>query len=274
MKRILLTAISLAFFTSLQADVLFTIKGHKGRTSDFSSNGKMARIDDKQMPGHVIIDHQSGEFFMVDPERKEIMRAVIDSGGVTDGSPALDVALKDKGSGQKIAGYLTRKYEMTANGESCGTVYASSKLLQNRDVRAIFESMRNMQQFSRGMRGGMSGMMTVCQQANMQLADVIESSGAPMKVIDASGNLVSEVLAVDTDKTFAGNHYQLPAGMKVVDMSERMNQATQQTQQMMENMPDMDELMKQLQQGGGQMTDEMQQQMEKLQKMFQQQGQQ
>jgi len=39
-------------------------------------------------------------------------------------------------------------------------------------------------------------------------------------------------------------------------------------------MPDMDEMMKQLQQGGGQMTDEMQQQMEKLQKMFQQQGQQ
>ena len=274
MKRILLTAISLAFFTSLQADVLFTIKGYKGRISTFSSDGKMARIEDKQMPGHVIIDHQSGEFFMVDPKRKEIMRTVIGSGGVTDGSPALDIALKDKGDGQKIAGYPTRMYEMTANGEPCGTVYASRKLLQNKDVRAIFDSMRNMQQFSRSMRGGMSGMMTVCQQANMQLADVIESSGAPMKVIDGSGNLVSEVLAVDTNKTFPGNYYQLPAGMKVVDMSDRMNQATQQTQEMMENMPDMDELMKQLQQGGGQMNEEMQQQMEKLQKMFQQQGQQ
>lgn len=274
MKRFLHAAIALVFVTSAQADVLITIKDGKGRTSAFSSDGKMARIEDRQMPGYIIIDHQSGEFFMVDSKRKEIMRTVIDGGSVAEGGTTVSISLKDKGGGQKIAGYLTRKYEMAANGKRCGTIYASSKLLQNKDVRAIFDAMRNMQQFSRGMRGSMSGMMTVCQQANMQLSDVIESSGAPMKVVDESGKLVTEVLAVDTNKTFPGNHYQLPAGMNVVDMSEKMNQATQQTQEMMENMPDMDELMKQLQQGGGQMTDEMQQQMEKLQQMFQQQGQQ
>lgn len=274
MKRFLLAAIALAFVTSAQADVLITIKGHDGRTSAFSSDGKMARIEDQQMPGHVIINYQSGEFFMVDSERKEIMRTVIESGEGTQSSSALKISLKDKGGGQKIAGYSTRKYEMNANGERCGTVYASSKLLQNQDVQAIFESMRNMQQFSRNMTGGMGGMMSVCQQASMQLADVVESSGAPMKVIDENGKLVSEVLAVDTNKKFPGNHYQLPAGMKVVDMSERMSQATQQTQEMMENMPDMNELMKQIQQGGGQMSEEMLQQMEKMKDMFQQQGQQ
>ena len=274
MKRTLLTSVALVFLSGAQADVLITIKDGKGRTSAFSSDGKMARIEDKQMPGHAIINYQSGEFFMVDSKRKEIMRTVIESGGVADDSSTVSVSLKDKGGGQKIAGYSTRKYEMRANGEPCGTIYASSKLLQNKDVQAIFESMRNMQRFSRSMRGGMSGMMTVCQQANMQLADVIESSGAPMKVIDENGKLVSEVLAVDTNKKFPANHYDLPAGMKVVDMSEMMNQATQQTQEMMENMPDMNELMKQIQQSGGQMTEEMQQQMEKMQKMFEQQGQQ
>ena len=49
--------------------------------------------------------------------------------------------------------------------------------------------------------------MSVCQQANMQLADMIESSGVPMRVIDQNGNLVSEVVAVDTKKKFAANHY-------------------------------------------------------------------
>ena len=116
----------------------------------------------------------------------------------------------------------------------------------------------------------MSGMMSVCDQANMQQADVIESSGVPMRMIDQNGKLESEVLAVDTNKKFAGNHYALPADMKVVDMSDKMNEATKQTQQMMENMPDMDELMKQIKQGGGQMTEEMQQQMEQMQEMMKQ----
>ena len=117
----------------------------------------------------------------------------------------------------------------------------------------------------------MSGMMSVCDQANMQQADMIESSGVPMRMIDQNGNLLSEVVAVDTNKKFTASHYALPSGMKVVDMSDKMGAATQQTQQMMENMPDMGELMKQIQQGGGQMTEEMQQQLEQLQQQLQQQ---
>jgi hypothetical protein len=107
----------------------------------------------------------------------------------------------------------------------------------------------------------------------MQLADVIESSGAPLRVVDKAGKLLSEVLAIDTDKKFADNHYELPGGMTVVDMNEKMNQAAPQTRQMMENMPDLDEMMKQMQQGDGQMTEEMQQQMKQMMEQLQQQQQ-
>lgn len=274
MKKFLIICFSffLSFGSSL-GDVQITIKGDKGRISTFSSNGKMARIEDKQMPGYVIIDHASGDFYMVDTKRGEIMRSGIGKGGVAGSASKISIKLKDKGGGQKIAGYSTRKFEMIANGEDCGTIYASSKLLKNNEIRAIFESMRSMQQFSRNMTSGMGGIMSVCQQANMQLADMVESSGAPMRVLDQSGKLQSEVVAVDTKKKFAASHYALPSGMKVVDMSEKMNQAQQETQQMMENMPDMGEIMKQIQQGGGQMTEEMQQQMQEMMKQLQQQSQ-
>jgi len=270
MKRTLLASFTLAFCSGVLADVQITIKGDKGLTSTFSSNGKMAHIKDKEMPGYVVIDHASGEFNMIDTERGEIMRTRIDKGGLAANDSKVSVKLKDKGGGQKIAGYSTRKFEWIANGESCGTIFASSQLLKNNHVRAIIESMRSMQQFSRSMGGGMRGIMSVCDQADMQLADVIDSSGVPMRVIDQNGNLVSEVLAVDTNKKFAASHYTLPSGMKVVDMSDKMNQATQETQQMMGDMPNMGELMKQIQQGGGQMTEEMQQQMEKMQEMMKQ----
>jgi hypothetical protein len=269
MKRIVIALVSLALFANATADVQMTVKDGSGSSSTFSSNGQLVRIDGQKISGFIIIDYASGEFFMVDSKRNEIMKTSlgqIDTGG---GAASLSVSLKDKGDGQKIAGYLTRKFEIIADGEPCGTVYASSKLLQNKDVRAIFESMRNMQQFSRRMMGGMGESISVCQRANMQMADVIESAGAPLRVDTNDGKTLSEMLAVDTDKKFADNHYELPDGMEVVDISERMNQAAQQTRQMMENMPDMDELMQQMQQGDGQMTEEMQQLMEQMQQQQQ-----
>ena len=271
MKRIGFTLVSLALFANATADVQMTVKDGLGDSSTFSSNGQLVRIDGQQVAGFIIIDYASGEFFMVDSKRNEIMKTSLGQVDATNGDAALSVSLKDKGGGQKIAGYLTQKYELIADGEGCGLIYTSKQLLENKDVRAIFESLRNMQQFSRRMMGAMSGILSVCQRANMQSADAIESSGAPLRVVDNGGKLISEVLAIDTDKKIDSNHYALPSGMEVVDMSDKMNQAAQQTQQMMENMPDMNELMEQMQQGDGQMTEEMQQQLKQLMEQMQQQ---
>jgi len=273
MKRIVFTLTALTLYVNAFADVQLTVKDGFGGNSTFSSNGQLVRIDGQKMDGFIVIDYAGGDFFMVDSKRGEVKQASLDQIDATHSAAPLSITLKDKGGGQKIAGYVTRKLEMIANGEHCGTVYASSKILQNKDVRAIFESMRSMQQFSRRMMGGMSRTMPVCQRANMQMADAIESSGAPLRLVDKDGKMLSEVLAVETDKKYAADHYALPAGMKVVDMTEQMNQATQQSQQMMNNMPDMDELMQQMQQGDGQMTEEMQQQMKQMMEQLQQQQQ-
>jgi len=236
MKRIVFTLTALTLFINAFADVQITVKDGFGGNSTFSSNGQLVRIDGQKMDGFIVIDYASGDFFMVDSKQGEVKQASLDQIDATQGAAPLSITLENKGGGPKIAGYLTRKFEMIVSGEGCGTVYASSKLLQNRDVRAIFESMRNMQEFSSRIMGGMSGIMPVCQRANMQLADVIESSGAPLRVVNKGGKMLSEVLTVVTDKKYAADHYALPAGMKVVDMTEQMNQATQQTQQMKQMM--------------------------------------
>lgn len=274
MKRIAFTLVLLVLSAGAAADLQLIVKDGFGNNSTFSSNGKLVRIDGQKMQGFIIIDYASGEFFMVDLQRNQIMKTGLDRIGGSDDLASPSIGLSDKGGGQKIAGYLTRKFEITADGERCGNVYASSKLLENKDVRAIFESMRNMQQFSRRMMGGMSGSLPVCQRANMHFAEIIEASGAPLRVVGIDGKPQSEVLAIDTNKQFAASHYQLPGDMEIVDMSEQMSQAAQQTRQMMEDMPDMDELMQQMEQGDGQMSEDMQQQMEKLKKLLQQQQQQ
>lgn len=269
MKKIIAVIVSYFLAGSVLADLQIII-GDKDGTSAFSSDGKKVVIEEmqasagKQRPGRVLMD--SGNLYMIDEERNEIMKTSIGQDGVTAGNAGVSVNLKDLGGGPKIANYATRKQELIANGESCGIIYTSRKLLKNKGVRAIIESMRSLQKFSQSMMKGMNNVMSVCDQAEMQLAETIESSGVPMRIIDANGKRVSEVMAVDTNKKFPGDHYKLPTGMEVVDMSQRMKQMEQQTQQMMGDMPDMnlDQLMKELQQSGGQLDKKTIKQLEDL----------
>ncbi len=268
MIRLTLALLMCSLCGSAAADVQLTLRDAGGRNSTMSSDGSRVRVEGAGMPGYMIIDSAGGEVFMVDNARQQVMRSDFSATGA--GGATMDIRLKDRGGGQKIAGYSTRKYEFSADGETCGTIYASKKLLQKTGVRAMFKSMRSLQQHSRGFTSGFGSMLPLCQRANLQLADALESAGVPMRILSADGAVVSEVLAVDTNKKFPSSHYDLPADMAVVDMGEQMNQAAEQTQQLMQNMPDMDEIMQQIQGSGGQMTEEMQQQMQKMQQMLQQ----
>ena len=269
MRNFLATALSLLVCSGAMADIQMSVSDGDGGNSIFSSNGQKTRIESSNMPGYVIIDSASGELFMVDPNRGQIKTTRMAGGSA--GDAVVEISLKDKGGGRKIAGYLTRKYELIANGKNCGFIYASKELLRNPDVQAIFEAMRGLQGLSRMMTGGLGNLLTDCQRAGMQLADVARTSGAPLRVVDENGKLVSEVRSVDTNRKFAGSHYELPIGMPIVDMTEQMSQAMKQNQQMMEKMPEMDELMKQIQLNGGEMTEEMQQQLQQMMKQMQQQ---
>ena len=270
MNRFVVTLISLLTAGGAMADVQFEILDFSGQKSVISSNGSKSRIDNAGMPGYAIVDHRSGEFLMVDTGRKEVMVTTLGRDGVVVGGEAISVSLEDKGGGQKIAGYGTRKFRFIANGENCGTIYGSRKLMKNDRVRAMFEAMRGMRNISHSMTAGLSGMLPLCQRAQMHLSGVVDSAGVPMRVLDASGKTLSEVASVDTDKRLPADFYELPGGLTRIDMDAKMKQTSEQ----MQNMPDMSEMIEQMQQGGGQMTPEMQeqmqQQMQQLQKMLEQ----
>ena len=267
MKTIPLFISLLLFATGLHADVQIRIKDDSGRVSTISSDGERVRIDNDLMPGYVLIDRRSSQFMMVDTSSGRLLYTTIDGGG--DGAQGAPARLVDQGKGPRIAGYNTRKFAFSANGRPCGTIYASRELLEDRKVMAMFESMRTMQEKSRGMMGGMSGLLDDCQRANLQLAATLETSGAPLRVVDASGRLKSEVVSVDSRVSLGRDYYAEPAGMTRVSLDEKVEQVKQQAGQIMQQLPDMNQLMEQMQQGGGQMTEEMQEQMRQMMEQLQ-----
>jgi hypothetical protein len=271
MKSVLYFVLALGVSASAWADVQIKYQDITGATSTMRSNGERVRINGGQTPGYMLVDGKSGEFFMVDSKRKEIIRVAADEVGSTIEVGALDVSLKPRGGGEQIAGYATGRFDLIANGELCGTLYGSSELMKNQDMRRMFEAMQGMHKITRSMMAGMAPMLTPCQRANARMADLADTSGFVLRVIDEQGKQVFEVIAINTDKDVDPDYYELPAGMTVVDMNEKMKEVSKQGQPAMQQMPDMNEIMKQIQQSGGEITPEMQQQLQQMMEQFQKQ---
>lgn len=271
MKPFFYFLISLGLCSVAWADVQVKFRDMTGKTSTMRSNGQKVRINGGKMPGYVIIDNATGEVFVVDKKRKEIIRATPVEIDNPEPDDDLVVSLKARGSGEKIAGYRTGRFDLIANGVHCGTVFGSSELMKVRELQRMFEAMRGMHKLTSGMMGGMRGLLSECQRASTRLADLVDTSGFVLRVIDDKGDLQFEVVSVRTDRKVAEDHYELPQGMKVVDMNEKMNQSMQQGQQAMENMPGVNGLIEQIQQNGGQITPEMQEQLQQMMEQLQQQ---
>jgi hypothetical protein len=255
------------------ADVQVKYKDITGAMGTMGSNGQKVRIDGGRMSGYMLVDGDSGEFFMVDTGRNEIIKVSAEEVGGSVEVGALTVSLKPRGGGEKVAGYATGRYDLIANGELCGTLYGSSELIQNRDLRRMFEAMQGMHRISRSLIAGMAPMPTACQRANARLAGLVGTSGFVMRLIDDQGRQVFEVISIDTDKQLDADYYDLPTGMKVVDMDEKMREISKLGQQILLRKPGTQEMMKQIQQSGGEMTPEIQQQLQQMMEQLQQQSQ-
>lgn len=270
MTRMVMALTVFSLCTTALADVQFVMTDMTGQRTTLVGNGSKVRIDNERMPGYGLIDVERGEYLMVDTQRKQAHSMSLPDGGESEDGKPVSLSVEDEGGGQKIAGYLTRKYRFSADGEECGTIYASRKLLDNDQVRGIFEAFRAMQLTARRMSAGFAPMLPPCQRANLQLSDQMASIGIPLRVLGADGNILSEVHSVDIDARIAAAQYEVPAGIDIVSMDQQMQQA----EEAMQNMPDMNQLMEQMQRGGGEMTPEMQQQMqeqfEQMQQMLQQ----
>jgi len=268
MKSILAILLFFALCAGARADVRIEFRGSAGATGSMLSNGERVRIDGGQMPGYLLVDGASGEFFMVDPERNEILRVAPDEMGVMAEAGALNVGLKARGGSERIAGYSAGRFDLLADGELCGTIYGSTELMQNAELKRMFAAMQGMHRISHGMRAGISSFLTPCQRANARLAELANTSGFVLRVDDDKGNRSFEVLSLDTDSKIEPGEFELPQGMPVVDWREKLKATPQQIQQMKQQQQ-MQKMIKQLQQSGGEITPEMQQQMQQMMEQLQ-----
>lgn len=216
------------------ADVQVRFKGGNGEVSTMLSNGSKVRINGGPTPGYLLVDGASGNFFVVDTKRKEIVKVAPGEVGGMAEVGQLSVGLKARGGREKVAGYTTGRYDLIANGELCGTIYGSSELIQNTELRQMFAAMQGMHKLARSMVAGHGKGLSECQRAEGRLADLANTSGFVMRFVDDQGKQRFEVISLDTNAQVDSSEYELPQGMPVVEMSEKMKQLGKQGQQMLQ----------------------------------------
>lgn len=228
------------------------------------TDGSYARMNSSNSE-YVIINLKDNSIKLVMPDDKEVM--LIDTNSMPSGSsaPTVKTHISKLGAGPEIATYDTQKYSFSANNKSCGVIYGSADAAGAEGIKELLSAMSAIVEKQRAMMGGFTGMLSDCDQAEMNLTDQVKTVGVPMR-IEKDGKTLSEIKSIKVGVDLPQDAFIIPAAYKTITMKEKMAEAQK---AMKQYQPQMQDMMHQMQQSG-QMTPEMMEQMRKAQEMMQQ----
>ncbi|HEX5512985.1 MAG TPA: hypothetical protein VFY81_01175 [Gammaproteobacteria bacterium] len=190
-----------------------------GANSRIWIEGTTARMEDaSRRDGYTLIDFKSGRFTVVDPAAKQAVD--LDFGKTTANDFSAKLALKDKGAGPSIAGYSTRRYVLTADGEVCGEYFLSKQALDDSNMRALLGYLRKNV-------AGSDDWDEPCDQADSYVASQYEKLGAPLRELDMDGELVQETIRIEKNAKLPVGGLVVPSGYRRVTMEQYLQQQMQ-----------------------------------------------
>ena len=112
----------LAASNAVSAGTVLSIQNNDGMTTVLT-DGKLARMN-MSGPDYVIVDYRKHTVKAVSPEKQTVMILNADKMSAGNHGPEVRIDIRELGAGIEVAGYATRKYSLSANGKSCGVIFA------------------------------------------------------------------------------------------------------------------------------------------------------
>jgi hypothetical protein len=233
----------------------------------------MARINSRGTDDYKLVNFKTSTIYSVTPEDKQITNlssSIPSISGVKP--PAVKSDIRPAGPGPVIAGYNTNKYRLSANGEYCGTLFASRDALKGSSIENMFGTLKSMADSHLESLGGFAVMIPACQLARIQLVEKLQHIGAPMRVLDTDGNIDTEITSITKNASVDPHYYSFPANYRNVSMDERVEQvlsSSTQTEQKPKSRAELRRMMRDLQRSGSR-TPEAREQMKRYRAMMRQ----
>lgn len=236
LRRLILAA-TLLTLGSAQAATLVEVKHAEG-LSRIYREGPAARLEMPGERGFVLMDSSKQTLFVVMPAQQMALDLsdTLKNGTAGPGSP-VSASFSKEGGGPTIAGYRTYRYSYSVQGTRCGTVFASKEALDHAGMQDLFAMMERMAGQAQAVASAFTSNTDPCQQADHKLGEKVQSVGAPMRVLDPAGTVVSEITRIDRNASLPANAFVVPPGYRVQNAS-----------QMLQLLPGVQQLMQQIQQ--------------------------
>ncbi|MGB5455803.1 MAG: hypothetical protein WBO18_07500 [Gammaproteobacteria bacterium] len=213
------TTLSFLLCATAHADTVIEFK-NQNQKSQFLTNGTMARLNTRGSDEYILVNFSNQSIYTVSPEKKQITN-------ISDALPSISgvqpqpirLKLKPVGTGPAIAGYSTVKYRLSANGESCGAIFASKDALKGTAVEDLFDTMKAMADNHLRSLGGFAALIPVCQMAKIEMADKLQEVGVPMRTLDQEGRIETEITMILKNAQVGAENYAFPLKYQTISMN-------------------------------------------------------
>lgn len=269
----ILASVALALPVTLLADTVIELNSNS-EAATYMSNGKKARINTSDKSDYMIVDFATNTIYAIRPDERQIINLSQTVPALSNNeAPAVELAFTPAGVGPDVAGYATKSYRFSADGEDCGTVHASKAALDGTSIGSMLDAMNDMAENARKALGGFAAAIPPCQQANMSLGSQVSRIGAPMQTLDVHGRVQRSINSISKNVTVDAGVYELPADYRTSSMADKISDAQEMNMkmdQLQKHAPQMQQMMRQMQQSG-RLPPEAMEQMQRYQEMMQQQ---
>ncbi len=226
--RLLLTTVLVTFSLAAFGSTVIESKDAEGGISKISIDGDWTRFDSVEggRDGYMLVNTKAQKFYMVVPAERAIIEFSANENKKNTEKQKVDIDIEDVGNGPKVAGYATRKYELTANGKQCGSVLLSKQAAKVEDINRLLSAMGGLNPeafMPEEMLQGLQSMADPCDLAEMQLEEKdLVKRGFPMKSLDSKGETENEVVSIDENAELKPELFDLPEDYTRTTVKEMM----------------------------------------------------
>lgn len=212
---------ALIYSASLGAATLIEFVDSEGETSKMWIEGAKMRMDHSD--GYALTDWEKRKMYYVSTEEGMVM----DMSSFLAARPSTGKArkpvnadVKKMGSGPEIAGYKTTHYKVSVESRHCMDVFLSVKAMKDMASKDVMKWMQDMA--NTGMEETDTQWSNPCDNADQGIDYV--KLGFPMRTVHVDNGQTDEVTAIVLNASQPKGGFDLPEGMKVMDMGQMMQQ--------------------------------------------------
>jgi hypothetical protein len=198
--------------TPLSADTVIDIEA-PGMATRLMMDDRFARVDNAADGTYLLHDRRSKQSYLVLPATKQVMK-------LEDSASKNDVNIRlvaKKPSDARIFGYPTQRYQLFANQQYCGEVFASTQAMKHLAVETMLDSVARLVDQQMHAMGPYIAIIDSCTQASMRVLDHVGSIGMPLRLHDARGALLSDIVNIDTQAELEEGMLAYPSEYTLVD---------------------------------------------------------